>query len=223
MVGIVSARWNSDVVHRLIEGAERAVMAAYQAGEARLGLKEHAAASQHFSKVVAGGQKGETLHEQGSIRLGETLGMANKWPDAQRSYQAFLQQYPQSKFALQAKFGIGWAMENQKQYPQAIQAYQQVLDLGGKDETTARCQLQTGECYFNQQKYKEAIPELLKVRINFNYPELSALALLDMGKALEASSKPDQAKETYEELIRDFPKSKPAVVAKSLLSKLAQN
>ena len=32
-----------------------------------------------------------------------------------------------------------------------------------------------------------------------------------------------QAGETYEELIRDFPNSKPATVAKPLLNKLAQN
>ena len=214
---------NFEAMLALNPKSERFVMAAYQAGEARLGLKEHAVASQHFSKVVDGAQKGDTLHEQGSIRLGETLAIANKWADALRTYQTFLQQYPQSKFSLQARFGIGWAMENQKQYPQAIQAYEQVLGLGGKDETTARCQFQIGECYYVQKKYDESIPEFLKVRINFNYPDLSALALLEMGKALEASNKSDQARETYEELIRDFPKSKPATVAKSLLNKLAQN
>jgi TolA-binding protein len=214
---------NFEAMLALNAKSERAVLAAYQAGAARLDLKEHAAASTHFSKVVAEGTKGDTLHEQASIRLGETQGMASKWADSQRTYQGFLQQYPQSKFALQARFGIGWAYENQRQFPQAIQAYQQVLDLGGKDETTARCQLQIGQCYFIQQKHAEAIPELLKVRVNFKYDDLSALALLDMGKALEATQKPEQARETYEELIRDFPDSKPATVAKQLLNKLAQN
>ena len=61
------------------------------------------------------------------------------------------------------------------------------------------------------------------MRINFNYPDLSSLALLEMGRALEVSGKVDQARSTYEELIRDFPKSKSAVVAKPLLNKLAQN
>ncbi|MBT5691890.1 MAG: tetratricopeptide repeat protein [Opitutae bacterium] len=220
---LAEAAKNFEAMLTLNPKSERLVMAAYQAGEARLGLKEHTAASVHFKKAVAGGEQGDTLHEQGTIRLGETLGMANKWTDAQRTYQGFLQQYPKSKFVLQASFGIGWAMENQKQYPQAVQAYQKVLDIGGKDETTARCQLQVGECLFAQKKYAEAVPAFLKVRINFNYPNLSSLALLEMGRALEVSGKVDQARSTYEELIRDFPKSKSAVVAKPLLSKLVQN
>ena len=61
------------------------------------------------------------------------------------------------------------------------------------------------------------------VRVNFKYDDLSALALLDMGKSLEATDKRDQARETYEELIRDFSESKPATVAKQLLNKIAQN
>ncbi|MEL0118792.1 MAG: hypothetical protein VXB01_07610 [Opitutae bacterium] len=44
-----------------------------------------------------------------------------------------------------------------------------------------------------------------------------------MGKSLEATDKRDQARETYEELIRDFSESKPATVAKQLLNKIAQN
>jgi TolA-binding protein len=44
-----------------------------------------------------------------------------------------------------------------------------------------------------------------------------------MGRALEANGKAVQARATYEELIRDFPKSKSAIVAKPLLNKLAQN
>ena len=220
---LLEAARNFEIMLAINSKSERSVLAAYQAGAARLELKEHAAASQHFYKVVSQGSKGDTLHEQASIRLGETQGLSNKWPDSQRTYQTFLQQYPNSKFALQARFGIGWAYENQRQFPQAIQAYQQVLDLGGKDETTARCQLQVGQCYFSQKKYAEAIPQLLKVRVNFKYDDLSALALLDMGKSLEATDKRDQARETYEELIRDFSETKPATVAKQLLNKIAQN
>ena len=37
--------------------SERSVLAAYQAGAARLELKEHAAASQHFYKVVSQGSR----------------------------------------------------------------------------------------------------------------------------------------------------------------------
>ena len=44
-----------------------------------------------------------------------------------------------------------------------------------------------------------------------------------MGKALEATEKIDQARETYEELVREFPDSKPATLAKQLLNKLVQN
>ena len=71
------------------------------------------------------------------------------------------------------------------------------------------------------EEVREAIPQLLKVRVN-GYDDLSALALLDMGKSLEATDKRDQARETYEELIRDFSESKPATAA-VIFDKLAQN
>jgi TolA-binding protein len=160
------------------------------------------------------------LHEQGVVRLAETQGLSNQWPQALKTYQQFLQSYPQSEFVNKAKFGLGWAYENMKQYAQATAAYTKLIDEGSKDESTARSQLQLGECYFNQQKYKEAIPEYLKVRINFNYPNLSSVALLSMGNALELTKQPLEAKQTYEELIRDFPDSTSATVAKQKLPKI---
>jgi TolA-binding protein len=199
---------------------DNALTAAYQAGEARLQLKDHSQSAKNFGLAVKAGKKGETLHEQGSLRYAETLGLAGNWSDSHRTYQQFLTQYPGSEFANKARFGLGWSLENQKQWGQAIAAYQKVLDLGGKDESTARCQLQLGECHFNQGKYKESIPEFLKVRINFNYPDLSAVALLEMGRALEESGQPAEAKDTYGELVAEFPDSTPATVARQRLSQI---
>ena len=200
--------------------SEKLVMASYQAGEARLRMKDYENARNHFTRVTAAGKTKENLREQALLRQGETEGLTNRWTDAQRTYEAFLRESPASEFLLRAKFGIGWSLENQGKHAEAIQRYRAVLDEGGRDETTARSQFQIGECHFALKAYDEAIKAFVKVEVNYAYPKWSSRALLDMGKALEATDRPEKAKANYEQIVQKYPDTTAASAAKTLIAKL---
>lgn len=200
--------------------SEKLVMASYQAGEARLRLKEYEPARNHFSRVVQAGKTEEGLHEQALLRLGEAEGFTNRWADSMRSYEKFLSSYADSDFAQRARFGIGWSLENQNRYPDAIKRYEEVLVKGDRDETSARAQFQIGECHFAAKAYDDAIKAFVKVEVNYAYPKWSSRAMLDMGKALEAKGEPAKAKASYEQIVQKYPDTTAASAAKTLIAKL---
>ena len=200
--------------------SEKLVMASYQAGEARLRMKDYEPARQHFFRVVKAGKTEEGLHEQALLRQGETEGLTNRWPDSQRCYEEFLRTYGTSDFIQRARFGIGWALENQNRYPDAIKRYQEVLATGDRDETSARAQFQIGECQLVSKAYDAAIKAFVKVEVNYAYPKWASRALLEMGKALEAKGEPQKAKANYEQIVKKYPETTAASAAKSLIAKI---
>ena len=200
--------------------SEKLVMASYQAGEARLRMKDYEPARQHFLRVVKAGKTEEGLHEQALLRQGETEGFANRWPDSQRCYEEFLRAYGTSEFLQRARLGIGWALENQNRYPEAIKRYQEVLTTGDRDETSARAQFQIGECQLISKAYDDAIKAFVKVEVNYAYPKWASRALLEMGKALEAKGEPQKAKANYEQIVKKYPETTAASAAKNLIAKI---
>ena len=201
------------------EAGELAGSAWFQAGEARMKLREYEAACQHFTKAAAiqGPQ-----HEAALLRRAQTEALTNKWPQSQASTQEFVKVYPASKFKAQAQFALGWALENQKQYAEAIPVYAEIVKAGAIDEISARSQFQIGECLFNQNKLDEAIPQLIMVDSAYSaFPEWNSKALLEMGRVLEAQGKKDKAAERYKEVMSRFPKTDAAEVAENLLKKLS--
>ena len=170
--------------------SEKVVMASYQAGEARLRMKDFDSARQHFSRAAAAGKTADGLHEQSLLRQGETEGLTSRWPESQRSYENFLRSYAASEFIQRARFGIGWALENQNRFPDAIKRYEEILAVSARDETSARSQFQIGECHLASKSYDDAIKAFVKVEVNYAYPKWAARALLEMGKALEAKGEP---------------------------------
>ncbi|MFP6900140.1 MAG: tetratricopeptide repeat protein [Opitutales bacterium] len=199
--------------------SEKLVMASYQAGEACLRMKDFEPARQHFTRVTQAGKTEDGLHEQALLRRSECEGLANRWPDSQHSYEEFIKTYPSSEFVQRARFGTGWALENQKRLPDAIKLYQEVLKIGEKDETSARAQFQIGECHFAAAKYDDAIIAFVKVEVNYGFPKWGARALLAMGKALEAKGEPEKAKGNYQQILDKYPNTTAAAAAKSLIAK----
>ena len=83
----------------------------------------------------------------GMLKLGEVQAAEEDYPKSAATYEDFLKKYPNSEFIYLARFGIGWAMENQKKYDEARKWYGRVTaDHNGP--TAARAQFQIGECCF---------------------------------------------------------------------------
>ena len=194
--------------------------ALYQAGSAQTKLSKWDLAAEQFSKLLTSFATHE-LAAQSYIQLGQVQSEAAKFDESQKSYQGFLTKFPKHKLAYLAKFGIGWSYESRKKYDEARKWYAAVEDLHN-GPTAARAKFQIGETYFAEGKYERAARELIAVDAVYAYPEWSARALLEAGRAFVEAKQNDMARKQYEACIKKYPKSKSAEVAAERLKTLGQ-
>ncbi|MCS6977294.1 MAG: tetratricopeptide repeat protein [Gemmatales bacterium] len=159
------------------------------------------------------------VSDRGLLRLGHALTHAGQWDQARQAFEILLQRFPNSPFAPEARYGIGWCWQNQKQYDQAVQSYAQVVQMT-TTEVAARSQLQMGLCRLEQKRLPEAANALLVVPFTYDYPDLSALALCEASRVFAEMKQPQQAARLLERVIKDHPQSPWAEVARQRLAEL---
>lgn len=193
----------------------------FQAGESRLKLDETVAARDHFFKAAQVPGSPESLAESITMRLAETQALTNEHAAAAKTYATFLEQFPQSRWTRNARFGLGFAMESGGDSAKAIPEYRKLLADKTVDLWTVRARFQIGECLFNLQQYDEAVAEFVNVEINYGkYPGWQAKAVLETARVLIAQNKKAQAVVRLKDVIGRFPKEKAATVAQQYLDEL---
>ncbi len=130
-----------------------------------------------------------------------------------------LNRFPNSHWAAEARYGVGWAFQNQQQFDQAVNAYAQVTNLTAS-ELGARAQMNIGLCRLTQKRYPEATTALLVVPFTYDYPQLSALSLLEAARAFAENKQPDQAARLLQRILRDHPDTEQAEAARKRLEEL---
>jgi hypothetical protein len=83
-----------------------------------------------------------------------------------------------------------------------------------------RDRLNIGVCRHLQKRYGEASAALLVVPFTYDYPELSALALIEAARSMADSKQPAQAIKLLKRVIRDHPNTVHAEAARKRLSEL---
>ncbi len=142
----------------------------------------------------------------GTLRMGEAYAVLQQWQRSDETYTQFLDEFPQSELWFQARFGQGWARENQGRHDAAIEAYQDVVQRH-QGQTAARAQFQIGECLYAQKQHERAVAELLKVDVLYSYPQWSAAALYEAGRCLVEMKRPQEAAKQFDDVIERFPES----------------
>lgn len=196
-----------------------AASALYQAGTACTELGKYDQAEKHFATLLANFASHD-LARQAQIKLGQVQAEARQFDKSAQTFQAFLKKYPKDKLAYLARFGTGWAMEAGKKYEEARKWYGEVVQTHN-GPTAARAQYQIGETWFAEEKYERAARELIAVDTVYAYPDWSARALVEAGRAFEAAKQPDKAKSQYALCIKKYPDSKAAALAGERLKAMA--
>jgi TolA-binding protein len=161
-------------------------------------------------------------HKQASVallKLGEVQAESKDFDASRTSFQQFLDRYASDPLAYRAQFGIGWAHENQKHYDEARTAYQKVI-AATNTETAARAQFQIGETWLAQGKFDQAVAALLAVEDVYAYPQWSARALFEAGRAFEQMKQPDQARQQYKLVTEKYKDAPEAAAAGERLREL---
>ena len=196
-----------------------AASADYFCGEACYRDGRHEAAAARFAHLVEH-FPADPLLGPSLLRLGDACAALQLWARSEAAFGDYLARFPEGEQWFQARFGVGWACENQGRHAEAIQAYQDIV-AKHQGPTAARAQFQIGECLFAQKKLSEAVRELLKVDILYAYPEWSAAALYEAGRCLEAQGQIVEARGQFKTVVERYQESRWAGLAQERLKATA--
>jgi TolA-binding protein len=196
----------------------------YRAGECLLALKDYAKAAARLAvfRDQPPFQNLPGLTDRALLRLGHALEHLKDWERSRQAHEQVVGRFGNSPWVHEARYGIAYALQNQKQYDNAVNVYNQVI-AATATETAARAQFQIGLCRLEQKRYGDAATAFLVVPFTYDYPEWSAAALVEAARTLVEDKKPRQAETLLRRVLKDHPKSKWAEVAQERLEALKQS
>ncbi|HUS47563.1 MAG TPA: tetratricopeptide repeat protein [Phycisphaerae bacterium] len=190
--------------------------ASFYCGEALFNLGRHERSARHLERVVKEFPS-DPVCPVSLLRLGECLAAVQRWARSEEVFEQYLERFGDTEHWFQARFGIGWARENQGRFDEAIGAYREVVSRH-QGPTAARAQFQIGECLFAKEEYKAAAAELLKVDILYAYPEWSAAALYEAGRCFLKLGQSVEARSQFKLVSQKYEQSRWADMAAERLS-----
>ncbi|MDB5344945.1 MAG: hypothetical protein JWP89_3322 [Schlesneria sp.] len=151
------------------------------------------------------------------LRLGHAYALAGQWDQSRQAHETLIGRFGQSPWKYEARYGIAWAWQNQKQYDNAANTYQQVINETAT-EVAAKSQYQLALCRLEQKRLPEAANALLVVPFTYDYPEWCAVALLEASRVFQEMDQPKQAIRLLEKVLKDYPDTEWAKAAQERLA-----
>lgn len=194
------------------------------AGDARFLIGESSFRSEDWRTALAAYRQVIATRDSNYIalatfRAGECAASLQDWRASRAFHEKVLSEYPKFEMKPEARYGLGWALQNEGQLAQAVKLYEQVTEET-QTETAAKARFMIGECCFAQKKHKEATRHFLKAAFTYNHKEWSPMAYFEAGRCFEVLRDTAQAKNCYEQIIKKYPKHAKARSAQSRLKAL---
>lgn len=157
------------------------------------------------------------LSDRALLRLGHAYALDGKWELSRQAHEILINRFGQSPWRFEARYGMAWALQNLKQFDPAANAYQQVINETAS-EVAAKSQYQLALCRVEQKRLPEAVNALLVVPFTYDYPEWSAVALLEASRIFQEMQQPKQAVRLLEKVVKDYPDTEWSKAAQERLS-----
>ncbi|MCE9568210.1 MAG: tetratricopeptide repeat protein [Planctomycetes bacterium] len=146
------------------------------------------------------------VSDRALLRLGHAYLELKQWEPARQALELVIARYGNNNpWSIDARYGLGLALQNQNRFPDAINVYVQITTLT-QDERAGRARLQIGECYAKQSKWKEAGSEFQTVYLGYDIPELKWTAMLEHARVLAEEKNTEGAAKLLERVVKDAPK-----------------
>lgn len=193
----------------------------YRAGECLIAAKQFPEAIKRLSLFYSQPpmQNIPGLSDRALLRLGHAWASMQNWDESRKTLERLVQAFPNSPWVDEARYSLGWALQNQRQFDPAINQYQQVVNRTAT-ETGAKAQLQIGLCRLEQKRFQDAANALLVVPFTYDYPDLTAAALVEAARAFAELKQTDQAVRLLERVVRDHASTPWADAARERLKAL---
>jgi len=159
------------------------------------------------------------LSDRALLALGRACAGAQQWDACRQAFSTLTQRFPQSPWAIEALFGSAQSYQQQKNYDGAVNTYAQITQRTVA-EVAARALFQAGVCRLEQKRTKEALAALLLVPFTYDYPEWSAAAWCEAGRAHLAAEQRDEARAAWQRVVDEYPQTPWAETARQHLAKL---
>jgi TolA-binding protein len=191
--------------------------AQFLAGECHFQRQQWKDAMDVYEKVVAA--KVPNYHATALYRLGQCAGNQQQWAVSAAFHKQVLDQFSDFPQRPEARYGYGWALQNQEKLNEAVAEYEKVTEETST-ETAAKARFMIGECYFAQKNHKEAIKNFLKVAYGYGHAEWVASAHFEAGRCFEVIKDRAQAVQSYKTVVEKYPDSPRAPGARERLKAL---
>jgi tetratricopeptide (TPR) repeat protein len=146
------------------------------------------------------------VSDRALLRLGHALLAAKQWDPARQAFDTVVNRFgANNPWAVDARYGVGLALQNQGRFDDAVNAYVQVVQLT-QDDRAGRARLQIGECRAKQSKWADAGKEFQAVYYGYDIPELKYAAMIEHARVLAEEKKPADAVKLLERVVKDAPK-----------------
>ncbi len=182
--------------------------------ECQFKQKEWKLARERYAGVIA--NKHPTYHALAVHRSGECAAAQEQWAESLKFHQQVLEQFSDFELRPEARYGVGWALQNLEKLADAIKHYETVTEETDT-ETAAKARFMVGECYFAQKNHKEATKHFLKAAFAYGHKEWSAMAYFEAARCFEVLRDVPQAKNCYQQMIDKYPEHPKAADARKRL------
>jgi TolA-binding protein len=198
--------------------------ATFRVGETHLRQSNPGEAVKHLAlfRDKAELQNVPGVTDRALLRLGYALSLLKQWEPSRQAHEQVLGRFGGGAWANEARYGMGWALQNMGRYDEAVNTYTQVI-ANTATELAARAQMNIGLCRLAQKRYPEASTALLVVPFTYDYPELSAISLIEAARAFQEDKQKEQATKLLERVLRDHPDTEHAEVARKRLAELKKS
>ena len=204
--------------------SELAHGARYYLAEASYRLGQFAEAQRRFSELCDEQlPTGTDWTAMVSLRTAQLLSRKGDWLEAFESAAEISHRFPEFRRQYEVDYFLGRCLAAQARFRESRDMYQRVIDSdsGRGTEFPAMAQWMIGETYLHQRKCAMAIDAYTLVGRYEGHPQWQAAALLQIGKCREQSGEIVAAQADYSQLIMNYPESRFAVEARTLVQQLA--
>lgn len=142
-----------------------------------------------------------------------------KWAMAEKALRDYLKKYPGAKDTVELNISLAMTLTEQGRFDKAAALYNGTLKMKIEEALQARVQYGLAELYLSKEEYEPALMAYLRVLVLFSeQKEVAPGAMLKAGLCYEKLGDIVRARQIYEEIIADYPKTTQAKQAKKRIS-----
>lgn len=161
------------------------------------------------------------VSDRALLRLGHALAGLKQWEPSRQVLETLVARHGDGNpWAADARYGMGWALQNAGRFDEAVNQYAQVTQKT-TDERAGRAQLQIGLCRAAQKRWDDAGKAFATVYYGYDLPDLKFAAMVEHARALGDQKNVTEAAKLLERVVKEAPKDGPwAKAAEELLGKV---